>query len=171
MIEIRIFGILLLIIIAFLAFDYFLVGKGYNLGHFLLSIITFAIFIFWLVSSIDEIKNSKDLAANGKEVWATVIGGNVETKFQRRRVKTNYINTLSYEGNEKKFNLDKIYDKGMKIKLVYSKNDPNNAKIMAKRDSFFDYYLYDKTLLNFLFPFFSLLACILFSLSFFKIKS
>ena len=171
MIGIVIFGVLLLIIFAGLAFDYFLVGKGYNLGHLILSIVSFSIVIIWIFVNVDEIKDSKDLAINGKEVWATVIEGNIETKHQRRRVKVNYINTIDYDGNEKNFNLDRIYKKGSKIKLVYSQKNPSNAKIMERQESILDYYLSDKTLLSLLFPIFSLLSVILFSYLFFNKKT
>jgi len=171
MVSYLIFGGFLIIISAFLVFDYYLVGKGYNFGHFLLSIITFAIFIFCIISGINEINDSKDLAANGKEVWATVIDGDVETKHHRRKVKTNYINTLLYDGNTKNFKLDRIYKKGSMMKLVYSQINSNNAIITDKKKSFLDYYLHDKSSLYFLLPIFNFLSCILFGYMFFKKKT
>lgn len=171
MVSFLIVGGLILIIAAFFVFDYYLIGKGYNLGYFLLSVITFSIFIFCIITSIDEIKNSKDLAVNGKETWATVIDGDVVTKHQRRRVKTNYINTLLYDGKQNKFTLDRIYKKGTMIKLVYSQKNPSNAIIMEKQKNFLNYYLYDKSFLDFLFPIFNLLSFILFGYLFFKKKN
>lgn len=145
-----ILGILVALVIGYLALDYFMLKNGHDLTrrlkYFFIPLVSFPLGAFLLWACINDITNSIDLAKNGVEVVAIVKESKVERKYRRMRLRIYYINTLIYDGRERNFDLDKEYAIGTKFYLVYSAKNPNNAKVSRSKGSFIAYFFDDKNL-------------------------
>lgn len=143
-------GLVAVLVIGYLVLDYFMLGRGYDLTrrvkYIVVPVVSFSIGALLLWFSVDDIANSIDLANNGVETAAYVKESKIERRYRKGRSREYTINTLSYDGNEKRFHLNKVYSVGTKINIVYSLKNPNNAILSNSKNSFIEYFFEGKSL-------------------------
>ncbi len=133
------------LVVGYLVIDnYMVTKKGFDLTrrlkYFLISIVAIPMGCLFAWFTIDGLLESLDLSENGVEVVAVVKQSNVEHRHRRKRMRTYYKNTVVFAGTKKTFDLDRAYEVGTKLYIVYSTKNPKIAKVTRLRNGVMDYF-------------------------------
>ena len=147
--EILIASALLLLVIGYSSLDYYLLKKGGELSRKLKSIfmgcffIGIGIFLFCYLS-LDVVKKAADLSQNGTETIGTVKDSEIVNKIQKGKKSTFHYNTVIYDGHTSILTLDRSYDVGTKLHIVYSRINPGITMLGSKKSGFIEYCMSEK---------------------------
>ena len=140
---------LLLLVIGYSSFDYYLLKKGVELPRKLKSIfmgiffIGIGIFLFCYLS-LEVVKKAVDLSQNGTETIGTVKESEIVNKIQKGKKSTFHYNTIVYDGNTSILTLDRSYDVGTKLNIVYSRINPGITMLGSKKSGVIEYCMSEK---------------------------
>ena len=163
MIELVLIIILVLLISLYIYVDYKFIRKGYDLNHFFKFLMFLLIFLGCLIFNAFDFIEAYDLHNNGIEAWALITDVKIEKKHSRRSgLQISNYHTLLYNDYKKnRVNLDKAYNKGDRIRVVYSIKNPENLKNIRKQNSALQYFISEKSIWSLIVPIVSFVAFLL----------
>ena len=146
-----IIGLILVgLVTVYLFIDYYLfLKKGFDLsrrvksfaiGSFFLGIGLF-LFIFLSFGTVSE---ALDLSKNGIETIGVVTKSETIHRINRRTKRTYHYNTVNYDGHTDILSLDKNYEVGSRLPIVFSSVNPKTTMVGKQKTGFLEYCFAEK---------------------------